>query len=80
MAKEKRNIASFKEGVDYLQDFWKAKGINSNMINFADGSGLSPQNYVSAKAEVHLLLDITLQKVEKSTFFQLLSTIIKVEM
>ena len=56
MAKEKRNIGSFKEGVDYLQDFWKAKGINSNMINFADGSGLSPQNYVSAKAEVQALL------------------------
>ena len=26
------------------------------MINFADGSGLSPQNYVSAKAEVQALL------------------------
>ncbi len=26
------------------------------MINFADGSGLSPQNYVAAKAEVQALL------------------------
>ncbi len=26
------------------------------MINFADGSGLSPQNYASAKAEVQALL------------------------
>ena len=25
------------------------------MINFADGSGLSPQNYVAAKAEVQAL-------------------------
>ncbi len=56
MAKEKRKEGSFSEGVDYLKDFWKAKGINSNMINFADGSGLSPQNYVSAKAEVQALL------------------------
>lgn len=56
MGKEKRNEGSFKEGVNYLKDFWKSKGINSNMINFADGSGLSPQNYVSAKAEVQALL------------------------
>ena len=26
------------------------------MINFADGSGLSPQNYVAARAEVQALL------------------------
>lgn len=56
MAMEKRNNGSFKEGIDYMKDFWKAKGINSYMINFADGSGLSPQNYVSARAEVQSLL------------------------
>ncbi len=56
LAKEKRNEGNFKAGVDFLQDFWKSKGINSAMINFADGSGLSPQNYVSARAEVQALL------------------------
>ena len=56
MAKEKKNEGSFEVGVDYLKDFWLAKGIKSQMINFADGSGLSPQNYVSAKAEVQALL------------------------
>jgi len=56
MAKEKRNNPSFETGVGFLKDFWKSKGINSNMINFADGSGLSPQNYVSAKAQVQALL------------------------
>ena len=56
MAKEKRNDPSFATGVDFLKDFWKSKGINPNMINFADGSGLSPQNYVSAKAQVQALL------------------------
>ncbi|MFC6267658.1 D-alanyl-D-alanine carboxypeptidase/D-alanyl-D-alanine endopeptidase [Frigoriflavimonas asaccharolytica] len=65
MAKEKRREGSFKEGVDYLQDFWKSKGINSYMINFADGSGLSPQNYVSAKAEVQALL-----YAKKQTWFE----------
>ena len=56
MVKEKRNSSDFQTGTDFLKDFWKSKGINPMMINFADGSGLSPQNYVSAKAEVQALL------------------------
>ncbi|RZJ38554.1 MAG: D-alanyl-D-alanine carboxypeptidase/D-alanyl-D-alanine-endopeptidase, partial [Chryseobacterium sp.] len=31
------------------------------MINFADGSGLSPQNYVSAKSQVQALLYVKKQ-------------------
>lgn len=56
LGKEKKGNPSFKSGVAFLKDFWKSKGINPNMINFADGSGLSPQNYVSAKAEVQALI------------------------
>ncbi|GEN72691.1 D-alanyl-D-alanine carboxypeptidase/D-alanyl-D-alanine endopeptidase [Chryseobacterium lathyri] len=56
LGKEKNGNSSFKNGVAYLKEFWKSKGINPNMINFADGSGLSPQNYVAAKAEVQALL------------------------
>jgi len=56
LGKEKKNNATFETGMSVLKDFWKSKGINANMINFADGSGLSPQNYVSAKAEVQALL------------------------
>jgi D-alanyl-D-alanine carboxypeptidase/D-alanyl-D-alanine-endopeptidase (penicillin-binding protein 4) len=56
LGKEKKGNSDFKSGVAYLKEFWKSKGINTNMINFADGSGLSPQNYVSAKAEVQALL------------------------
>lgn len=56
MAKEKRNNPNFETGIVFLKDFWKSKGINPVMINFADGSGLSPQNYVSAKAQVQALL------------------------
>ncbi|KFC20531.1 D-alanyl-D-alanine carboxypeptidase/D-alanyl-D-alanine-endopeptidase [Chryseobacterium sp. FH1] len=56
MAKEKRNNPNFETGIAFLKDFWKSKGINPMMINFADGSGLSPQNYVSAKAQVQALL------------------------
>ncbi len=56
MAREKKNSGTFDAGISYMKDFWKGKGINSAMINFADGSGLSPQNYVSARAEVQALL------------------------
>lgn len=56
LGKEKKGNPAFKSGVAFLKEFWKSKGINPNMINFADGSGLSPQNYVSAKAEVQALL------------------------
>jgi len=56
LAKEKKGNPSFKSGVAYLKEFWKSKGINPNMINFADGSGLSPQNYVAARAEVQALI------------------------
>jgi D-alanyl-D-alanine carboxypeptidase/D-alanyl-D-alanine-endopeptidase (penicillin-binding protein 4) len=56
LGKEKKGNPSFKSGVAFLKEFWKSKGINPNMINFADGSGLSPQNYVAAKAEVQALL------------------------
>lgn len=56
LGKEKKGAGSFSAGMDYLKEFWKSKGINSAMINFADGSGLSPQNYVSARAEVQALL------------------------
>lgn len=56
LGKEKKNQGSFEAGISYLKEFWKEKGINPAMINFADGSGLSPQNYVSARAEVQALL------------------------
>ena len=65
LGKEKKGNSSFKSGVSYLKEFWKSKGINPNMINFADGSGLSPQNYVSAKAEVQALL-----YAKKQTWFE----------
>lgn len=56
LGKEKKGNSSFKTGVAFLKEFWKSKGINPSMINFADGSGLSPQNYVSARAEVQALI------------------------
>ena len=64
IAQQVKGRSDFKTGVAVLKDFWKSKGISSNMINFADGSGLSPQNYVSAKAEV-----LALEYAKKQKWF-----------
>lgn len=56
LAKTEGTDGSFDSGVFFLKQFWKSKGINPITINFADGSGLSPQNYASARAEVQALL------------------------
>lgn len=56
LGREKKNEGSFAAGIAYMKEFWKAKGLHPSTINFADGSGLSPQNYVSAEAEVKALL------------------------
>lgn len=56
LGKEKNNQSNFENGIKIMKDFWQSKGIHPAMINFIDGSGLSPQNYASAKAEVKALL------------------------
>lgn len=56
LGKEKNNNADFSNGIKIMKDFWQSKGIHPAMINFIDGSGLSPQNYASAKAEVQALV------------------------
>jgi len=66
--------SSFESGVAELKNFWKSKGIPTAMINFKDGSGLSPQNYVSAKAEVLALLYAQKQDYY-SVFYEALPTI-----
>lgn len=71
--KENKGEGSFSSGVEWLKDFWKAKGIKPQMINFADGSGLSPQNYASARAEVQALLWIKKQPWF-ATFYEALPT------
>lgn len=56
LAREKTASPSFGNGMKYLKDFWIQKGIDTRLISFSDGSGLSPQNYVATKAEVQALL------------------------
>ncbi|MEC5395599.1 D-alanyl-D-alanine carboxypeptidase/D-alanyl-D-alanine endopeptidase [Bergeyella sp. RCAD1439] len=74
MAKKKLDRSDFKTGIGVLKQFWTTKGLDPYQVNFADGSGLSPQNYVSAKAEVQALLYIRKQPWFE-TFYQGLPTL-----
>jgi D-alanyl-D-alanine carboxypeptidase/D-alanyl-D-alanine-endopeptidase (penicillin-binding protein 4) len=42
-------------GADWLREFWNARGIDKNAIRIQDGSGLSPQNRVTASSQVAVL-------------------------
>jgi D-alanyl-D-alanine carboxypeptidase/D-alanyl-D-alanine-endopeptidase (penicillin-binding protein 4) len=55
IALEKSGAGITVKGVDLVKDFWSANGIDKSAINILDGSGLSPQNRVTAAAEVQVL-------------------------
>jgi serine-type D-Ala-D-Ala carboxypeptidase/endopeptidase (penicillin-binding protein 4) len=50
IAYEKAGYAATDTGIRIVKDFWAAKGIDKAAINIIDGSGLSPQNRVTADA------------------------------
>lgn len=62
MAKTQGKSTNFEQSVALLKSFWQNKNIHPAMIHFSDGSGLSPQNYASAKAEVQALVWARKQK------------------
>lgn len=43
------------EGIRVVQDFWKKQGMDSYALNIMDGSGLSPQNRITAEVLVRVL-------------------------
>lgn len=46
---------TLQNGLKLLTDFWKTQGIQSHELNMYDGSGLSPSNRVTTKAQVVVL-------------------------
>ncbi|HEY1113161.1 MAG TPA: D-alanyl-D-alanine carboxypeptidase/D-alanyl-D-alanine-endopeptidase [Chitinophagaceae bacterium] len=52
--KEKQN-GDTGEGVKRLKNFWKGKGVAETELNMVDGSGLSPLNRVTTRAQVSIL-------------------------
>lgn len=55
MAFEKKGFGSTVGGLEIIHDFWLKKGIEKSALNMLDGSGLSPQNRVTAHALVTAL-------------------------
>lgn len=50
IAYDKAGYGATDTGIRIMKDFWAAKGIDKAAINIIDGSGLSPQNRVTADA------------------------------
>lgn len=50
-----RRSATTEAGVELVKNFWSARGIEKSAINIIDGSGLSPQNRVTAHALAKIL-------------------------
>ncbi len=55
MAYQQTGKGSTEKGVALLKDYWQANGIEKSAVNICDGSGLSPQNRVTAGALVKVL-------------------------
>jgi D-alanyl-D-alanine carboxypeptidase/D-alanyl-D-alanine-endopeptidase (penicillin-binding protein 4) len=53
-----------QNGVEEVQEFWKAKGIDPHSLNIADGSGLSPGDRVTT-----FTLATILQNAKKESWF-----------
>jgi len=52
LAWEQDGSGSTERGVEVLRAFWKSHGIENAALNILDGSGLSPQNRVTARSLV----------------------------
>ncbi|MCW3080338.1 D-alanyl-D-alanine carboxypeptidase/D-alanyl-D-alanine-endopeptidase [Segetibacter sp.] len=53
---EKSKEATTEAGLDIIKAFWKERGIEPTSVNMKDGSGLSPQNRVTAEALAKVML------------------------
>lgn len=47
-----KNEVATEDGINKIKSFWKERGIDQTSVNIKDGSGLSPQNRVTAEALV----------------------------
>jgi D-alanyl-D-alanine carboxypeptidase/D-alanyl-D-alanine-endopeptidase (penicillin-binding protein 4) len=55
LAYQKMGMGATEEGVAIIKSFWKEKGISPVELNIVDGSGLSPLNRVTTRAQVRIL-------------------------
>lgn len=55
IAYQQKGFGSTNEGVELVKRFWKEKGIPETELNIVDGSGLSPLNRITTRAQVSIL-------------------------
>ena len=55
LAFQKSGKGDTDKGIELLKDFWKGRGIPATELNLVDGSGLSPLNRITTKAQVTIL-------------------------
>ena len=65
IAFQETKLAETEKGIDIIKKFWKSEGIDPAELNLADGSGLSPLNRVTSKAQVQIL-----QFAKKQNWFE----------
>jgi D-alanyl-D-alanine carboxypeptidase/D-alanyl-D-alanine-endopeptidase (penicillin-binding protein 4) len=53
-----------------IQEYWRKKGINSDALIMFDGSGISPQNAISAGFLIDLLVYMDKQSGNSAAFYQ----------
>ncbi len=66
----KSNVNSRTAGVNKVKSFWKNKGINIDGLFMYDGSGLSPNNRISARLLTDLLVYMKTKSRYADAFFE----------
>lgn len=64
IAFQMKGVGDAEEGVDLMRNFWKGLGIDRAELNMVDGSGLSPLNRVTTRAQV-----MVLQHAQKQSWY-----------
>ncbi len=71
----KTGKGSTKEGIKAVADFWEEKGIDTEGLFMADGSGLSRFNAITARQMVGVLTYMRTQSTNGEAFFKSLPTV-----
>lgn len=60
------NSGSYSKGIEAIQSYWKAKGVDISGWQMCDGSGLSPSNALPPKVHAQIISAITKQPYYES--------------
>ncbi|MBZ4188216.1 D-alanyl-D-alanine carboxypeptidase/D-alanyl-D-alanine-endopeptidase [Niabella sp. 3A5MI-3] len=52
---KQKGMATTENGISAIQEHWKSRGVDADELHLYDGSGLSPQNRITTRAQVTIL-------------------------